>query len=212
MQTAAIIFKNDEAFIVFVKNGFVKRFEELGGKVKAVESYNGYPSDFRSTLLKIHAQNPEVLVILGYDESGFILKQAREMGISATLLGSDLFSSQAFFKNAGNAAAGSYFTFWKPDESTLSKQFLGNFKKEFGKEPEQILFTATGYDSMKMLSAAMKNCENSEDTDCVKKELKKIKNLPGLTGTLSMSQDNIVRTVREEMFVMEADGSFKPVK
>ncbi|MDP6670348.1 MAG: hypothetical protein QGI60_00855 [archaeon] len=42
------------------------------------------------------------------------------------------------------------------------------------------------------------------------KGLLEIKDMQGITGSLTMSSDGIVRTVEEKIFVMGADGSFRP--
>jgi len=207
-KKAAIISKNDEAFMEFVKKGFINKFAELGGELVSIESYSGYPSDFRSILQKTKEKEPEVIALVGFEEIGFVLKQAKELGINATFVGIDTSTSETFLRNAGNSAEGLYFSFWEPNDSEISTNFFKNFKKEFGKNPEQILFAATGYDAMNLLAEAMKNCADLQDVNCIKIELKKIENLKGLSGTLTMSQDNIVRSVAEKMYQMKSDGNY----
>jgi len=89
--------------------------------------------------------------------------------------------------------------------------FFKNYRTEFKKEPEQILFSVTGYDAMKLFAEAMKKCADPQDVNCIKIELKKIENLQGLSGTLTMDKNNIVRSVAEKMYQMRSDRNYTEV-
>lgn len=79
-KKAAVMYSTKDTFMVIVADVFTEKFESAGGEVM-VEEFNYDDSDFRTQLLKIKSENPEGLVILGHDEQGIIMKQARELGV-----------------------------------------------------------------------------------------------------------------------------------
>ncbi len=195
-QNVAIIYNNEDAFMSLVKDAFTVRFEELGGKIATAKAYTAETNDFRTMLLQIDSENINTLVVLGYDEAGFILRQAQEMGLNFTILGTDTFTSKNFLRNA-EGAEGAYFTSWH-SESEAYQQFLQRFTKQYGKAPEQPLFSAAGYDAVMVVAEAMRHGGTSGKA--LHDALYRVRELDGITGTLTMSPDGIVRSVREEMF------------
>ena len=203
-----IVFLNSEAFLILVKSAFKEKLESLGGKIGFEAAYGPNENDFRTIIEKAKGSELDALLVLGYDETGFLLRQARELGFEKQFLGIDLFASKQFLANAGGAAEGAIFTFWQPDSSKESREFSRVFEEKFNEAPREILFASTGFDAMSAVAFAMKN--NGISTGSIKKGLLAIKDLKGLAGSLTMSPDGIVRTVKEEIFVMEADNSFHP--
>ncbi|MBW2991334.1 ABC transporter substrate-binding protein [Candidatus Woesearchaeota archaeon] len=191
----------EDAFMALVREGFMPRYEELGGEILVDEEFDFSTTDFRSILLKADYADVDTLIVLGYDESGFLLRQAEEIGFDFTFVGSDMFSSQNFRDNAGGAEQGAYFTFWNPPNSPEYKSFLSRYKAIHGEEPHEILFSAIGYDALHVLASAMSKSDLS--TDAIKNQLYRVKDFKGLSGTLTMSGDGIVRSVKESIFRIE---------
>ena len=90
VKNVAIYSDNSSDYSKGLAASFKKDFEAAGGKIVAEESYIAKDTDFRSTLTRIKAANPEFIFIPGYyEEVGLIVKQAREMGIDVPLMGAD---------------------------------------------------------------------------------------------------------------------------
>jgi len=69
---------------------FATKFTALGGTIVAEEYYTRGDTDFRGPLTRVKAVRPQVLFIPGYySDAGPLARQARELGIQATLLGGD---------------------------------------------------------------------------------------------------------------------------
>jgi ABC-type branched-subunit amino acid transport system substrate-binding protein len=125
----------------------------------------------------------------------------------------DTTSTETFYRNSGGAAKGMYFSFWEPKNKELSENFLAEFNKKFGGTPELYLFSATGYDTVQIVGSAIGKCASSNYTDqCIKEKLYATSNYSGLTGELAMSPDGIVRTVKEEIFVLDEDANYHKFK
>lgn len=190
-KTIGVLYNNVDPFILLV----VESFKQKAGDAQIiVEQYQPEDKDFRTQLAKL--KEVDALLIIGFDEAGLAAKQARELGIKAHLLGIDTVLSKSYKNNAGPAYEGMYFTSWTPSDKEQYASFVERYKSKFGEEPQQILFAATGYDAAKTLFSAL-------DKD-VKSELASLQS-QGLTGTLTMSQDGIVRSVQEQMHQIQ-DG------
>ena len=89
-KTAALYIENSSDYAKGLGKFFQEQFTKNGGTIVAQEAYLQKDTDFKATLTKIKAQNPDVVFVPGYyQEVGLIIKQAREMGITAPFLGGD---------------------------------------------------------------------------------------------------------------------------
>jgi branched-chain amino acid transport system substrate-binding protein len=94
-KTAVIIKDNSSDYAKGLAENFKKTFEAAGGKVVAEEGYVAKDKDFNAVLTKIKGQSFDVIFLPGYyEEAGLIIKQARDLGITAPVLGADGFDSQ----------------------------------------------------------------------------------------------------------------------
>jgi len=65
-----------------------QKFQEYGGVISAVESFEKDGADFRSSITKILQANPQAVYVYGYGKSnGLIVKQLRESGYSKYIWG-----------------------------------------------------------------------------------------------------------------------------
>ncbi|HZW88433.1 MAG TPA: ABC transporter substrate-binding protein, partial [Myxococcaceae bacterium] len=104
-ERVAMLVDQKSAYSVGLAKVFSDRFGALGGKVVAEEAYAKGDSDFRSQLTRAKAARPEVLFIPGYySDVGPMARQARELGIQATLLGGDGVDSGGRLAQLGGSA------------------------------------------------------------------------------------------------------------
>lgn len=197
----AVISNQEDPFIELLQSSFEEKYD---GQIEISEKYTFATKDFRTVLLKIKNADVDTVVVLGWDESGLIFRQAKELGLDLTFLSIDTVTSELFLKNAGGGEEGTYFTNWDAS-GQLYQKFENKFVAKFGELPQQPLFSATGYDALLTVAEAMRN--GGVNGKSLQQELYAIKNMQGITGTLTMSPDGIVRTVEEEMFQIR-DGKF----
>ncbi len=191
-QKVAVIY-NLDPLTSLIESAFEARFEELGGEITLVEGYIDASHDFRTQLVK--SQDADAIVVIGFDETGFIFRQHEELGMNQTKIAMDTVTSENFLKNAGSSAEGIYFSSW--DATGKDYQVLA---KKVSKAPDQPLFTAAGYDAMMFVAKAMKSSEPLHDAMYST-------SMKGVTGDLIMSPDGVVRTVSEEMYQVQ-EGKF----
>jgi len=191
VEDVGIIINLDDPFPLLVKDAFEDKYT---GKVQE-EKYGFDTKDYRTILTKLSSY--EYIVLLGWEETGRIVKQAIELGITTQFIGIDTFASEDFKENTFNNYEGLLFAFWQgSEENTIYNEMISNYNTKFGRGPENILFMTTGYDAMTVLKEALRNCE--EDVDCVNDKLRNdTKNLEGATGLITIDSDGIIRSIKE---------------
>lgn len=170
---------------------FKATFEELGGEIIAEEGYVGKDKDFNAILTSIKGKDFDVIFIPGYyQEAGLIIKQARDLGIDAPVLGADGFDSPVLLELAGEEALNDvYYSnhYSSLDEDPLVKDFIAAYKEKMGVEPNA--FNALGYDLGKYIADAIDRAD-SNDTEAIKNALAGTKGFVGVTGTFDMGEDH----------------------
>jgi branched-chain amino acid transport system substrate-binding protein len=152
-DTAAILQRNDD-YGIGLATGFASAFERAGGKIVSAASYSSGTADFRDELVKIRDLAPSVAFLPGYDQdTGLILKQARELGITSTFIGSDGSYALRLLDVAGTAAEGSYYTMVTL-ASRANDRFDAVYKAKFGVESQG--YAAYAYDALLTIAQAMR--------------------------------------------------------
>ena len=145
-------------------------------------------TDFKATLTKIKAQNPDVVFVPGYyQEVGMIVKQARELGLMVPILGGDGWDSAKLPDIAGAQALNNTFfsNHYSPDDNSQTvKAFVEAYKKEYNQTPDA--FAALAYDATMMVIEAMKTA-NSADPVKIKDALAKTKDYTAVSGLISLN-------------------------
>ncbi|WP_370876192.1 ABC transporter substrate-binding protein [Neobacillus ginsengisoli] len=192
VKSAAIFADSASDYAKGLAASFKKTFEKAGGKIVTEEAYVAKDTDFRSTLTRIKAKNPEFIFIPGYyEEVGLIIKQARELGITVPFMGADGWDSPKLVELAGaNALNNTYITnhYSSEDPDKKIQTFVTTFKeKNNGESPNA--FNALGYDSIYLLADAIKRA-GSTDPSKIKDALEKTKNLSLVTGIVTIDKDH----------------------
>jgi branched-chain amino acid transport system substrate-binding protein len=165
---------------------FERKFTEMGGKIVAQETYTKGSTDFRSQLTAIKRAQPDGIYIPGYyNDIGLIARQARELGITAKLMGGDGWDSDKLFELGGAAVEGSYFSnHYSPDDpNPRIQKFIADYKAAFGSVPDSL--AALGYDAAMVAFDAIKRAP-SFDRAAVRDAIAATKNFPGVTGTITL--------------------------
>ena len=89
-KTAVIYLDSSTDYSKSLAEVFKNKFEALGGKVVMQEAFVAKDQDFKAALTNIKTANADVIYIPAYyEEVGKIVKQARELGITQPILGTD---------------------------------------------------------------------------------------------------------------------------
>ncbi len=182
-QRAAVLYDVASAYNRDIAEVFRQVFSEGGGEVVAFETYTTGESDYRPQLARIRASGATVLFLPNYDnELPAQVEQAREVGIDATLLGSDAWSTLS--PDVRAALEGSFFTTgWSRNLANAQSQaFVKAFRETYGREPNDI--SATAYDSVGLLLHAIQT-QGKFDAESIRAGLAATSGYAGVTGTIS---------------------------
>jgi branched-chain amino acid transport system substrate-binding protein len=204
-KTAVIIKDNSNDYSKGLAASFDAQFTANGGTIVGEEAYAKGERNFNSILTKIKGQSFDVIYLPGYyEEAGPAIKQARELGITAPILGADGYDSPKLAEAAGAGLTDVYFTnhYSSADTDPKVVEFIAAFNKANGEDPNA--FNALGYDTMKFVADAVSRA--SELTGpAVKDAMAATKDFAGVTGTFSVDPETH-NPVKSIVFIGYKDG------
>jgi branched-chain amino acid transport system substrate-binding protein len=206
-KTAAVLYDVASEYNKGIAEFFKKSFEKMGGQVVAFESYTKDDKDFSSQLTEIKAANPDVLFLPNYyNEVPLQAQQARRLGITCPLIGSDSWGSSELLSLGGKDLEGGFFsTHYAPDIATpKAHEFIKDYEAKYGKKPDDV--AALTYDSGQLLLAAIAKA-GSLDRQKVRDALATISEFEGVTGTMKFSGTG--DPVKSAVIIQIKDGKFK---
>lgn len=163
---------------------FKEKFEADGGQVVMEEAFLAKDQDFKAALTKIQTANADVIFVPAYyEEVGKIIKQARELGITAAILGTDGWDDSKVIDIAGkDALNNTYFCthYFEGDDEVQG--FIESYKKEYNNDPN--VFAALGYDAGKMIVNAIER--SGDDYSKIRDNIETITDLQVGTGKITM--------------------------
>ncbi|MEO0078440.1 MAG: ABC transporter substrate-binding protein [candidate division WOR-3 bacterium] len=187
-KTAAVMYDVGNDYSKGLADYFKVAFEQGGGRVTAFESYAKDDVDYSALLTKVKQSSPDVLFIPDYyNKVGLIAKQARQLGLQATLLGGDGWDSPEMVKIAGDAILGGYFTnHYSPDDPRPEVQaWVRKYEAKYGQRPDAL--ATLGYDAALLLIEALKNAPNVRP-DEIKVALQGIRDFPCVSGRITFDE------------------------
>ncbi len=137
-------------------NVFERKLRELGITPLVREKWNRGDKDFTAQLLKVKEAKVDALLTWGLAaEIALIAKQARQLGITAPLLGGTGLATPKFLELGGQAVEGTLVTMlFVPDLPEPRVQaFVRRYEARFGRRPDT--FAAQAYDSAYLLARAL---------------------------------------------------------
>ena len=202
LKKAVLMVDNSSDYSKGLAAFFKEAFTKGGGSILSEEAYLQKDQDFKAVLTKLKSMNAEVIYVPGYyEEVGKIVKQARELGITAPIIGGDGWDSPKLVELGGAPALNNtFFTnhYSVDDNSPASKAFVEAYKKEYGQNPDAL--AVLGYDAAKLLIDALQRA-NSLDKAKIQAALATTKAYPAITGatTLNATHDAVKSAVIIEM-------------
>lgn len=187
---------------------FVERFTELGGSITYSQGYSLEETDYRTSLVKIRASNPDA-VYLGFFGTllGRVIKQAREEQLRQQLLSVYESDDPAMLGVAGEAAEGLLFYTPEPTSPSEARQnFIEAFRRRYGYTPG--ILGANAYDATTLLAKALAKCR--KNAQCAREALHSESDYEGASGKISIESDGgatkeyTLKTIKEGKVVIAA--------
>ncbi len=153
-KTAAILFDNTNDYSKGLTASFTEKFEAIGGKIVASESYVTGDTDFNAQITKIKGFKPDVLFIPDYYSTvSLIAKTVRSQGMKIPMLGADGWDE--IVNNAGDEVLNCFYSnhYSTDSEDAEVQAFISAYKAKYGETPNAL--AALGYDSAYMIADAI---------------------------------------------------------
>jgi branched-chain amino acid transport system substrate-binding protein len=167
----------------------MKHFPGLGGKVLGADGIEADSSDVRAQLTKVKAASPDIIFApVHYTEGGAMLRQARELAVPGTVVGTDGGFDPQLIKIAGPAAEGSYWCtigWGDPTTKQVTDEFVKRYKGKYGEQPG--VYSGLYYDAAKVVAHAMAEAKSITGPG-IKRALYQVKNYKGATGITSFDR------------------------
>lgn len=205
-KTVAVLYDVASEYNKGIAEFFKKDFEATGGKVVAFESYTKGDMDFSAQLTKIKAANPDVLFLPNYyNEVPLQAQQARRLGLTSAIIGSDSWGSDELLKLGGKDLEGCFFsTHYAPDIATEKAQkFIKDYETKYGKKPDDV--AALTYDAGNLLLAAIAKA-GVPDRQKVRDALATIAEFDGVTGKMMFKGTG--DPIKSAVILQIKDGKF----
>ena len=223
INKVAVITEAGDDYSAGLGTYFVKAFQELGGEVVEL-SYQTNETDFSGTMANLASQGIEAIFApTSIETAPFIIKQAREAGITGSILAADTWDDVSIIQRvteAGASVEGIYLStfFIEGDETNpAANEFATGFKAWLKEDPARITdnseseeisaVTACGYDAYMAVYYALQAAQ-STDGEALRDALAALEVKGLVTGDLKFDENGdavknyaVVKTPTENGFV-----------
>ena len=210
LKRFAFLYPVNNDYGVGLREYIMKALKAKGGQVLADLSYTEKSDvDFRGQLTRIKAANVEAIFVTGYyTEAGLIAQQARELGITAPLLGGDGWDSDQTVQIGKQAVEGCYFSnHYSPDEDRpevkkVVETYKAMYRNPDGSPKVPDAMAVLGYDSMKLMADAIKRANSTEGRK-IRDALAATKDFPGASGAITIDEN---RNAKKAIVILRIEG------
>ena len=158
------IIDDRSAFGQGLADEFGKEAKKLGLNVVGQEFTTDKSMDFNAILTRLKGKSPEVIFFGGYaPQGGPMLRQLKQLGVNAKLLGGDTLCSPEMAKIAGAAVNDTVFCAQGGaviDKTAGGPGFKARFKQKFNADAD--VYAPYFYDGVMVLAAAMQKAGSSD--------------------------------------------------
>jgi ABC-type branched-subunit amino acid transport system substrate-binding protein len=210
---SAVIISSSTTEHLRISRAFSQRFEDLGGKIVAIEYFRSRDKDFGEYIRDIKrivlGAEPDSAYYVNQDgdtidldiipvhlDCVFVTGDSRQLrqlipqinfyNLRGAYLGSDGWGDESIFKLGDNVTRQAVFT--SPFlESTLSEEYLKlstAYDSRYGSRPKRL--SSLGYDAMTLVLKSFD--KDNIDRNSISKTLKTIKNYIGASGNISFGE------------------------
>lgn len=192
-------------------DSFQRGFETHGGSILSMIDYKHHQERFDDLVLRAREADPEIVFLPGHDESGAILREAREAGLHRVFLGGDGWEAKSFFDRAGKALENGYYcTHWTEEVGTQSsREFVSLYQQRYPQKGPPLGAAALAFDAVMLIAESMERAGTTEPR-AIQKALARTRGFEGVTGSLSF--DRFGDPIKEAVIMALSNGGVRYVK
>lgn len=186
----AAIISEQSAFASDLRDFFVDNYNKLGGEVVSSEGFGQGSRDFRTQILKVIGNRPDILVLNpnGPESGVALLKQLRQLGYKGPLVG-NFFGGSSQVQKTSEAEGMIYVADPTFSESPLKQKVFVAYKQKYGVEPDLPWPVGARYDAVYILEQAITAV--GDDPTALMNYLHNMpKDFTGIIGTYRFNKNN----------------------
>ena len=191
-----------------VAEEFAKAVKASGGKIEDTQFTTDKATDFTAILTAVKAKKPDVIFFGGMDAvAGPMIRQMKQLGISAKFVGGDGICSSELPKLAGGAMADGQVVCAEAggvegQQKVGMDKFKEDYKKKFGIDVQ--VYSPYVYDAVGVMVAAMVKA-GSADPKVYLPVLAKTTDYKGVTGMISFDEKGDVKNGALTLYTYKGD-------
>ena len=183
-----------------------KSMNAAGAKEAVFDAYTPGEKDYSAVVSRLKQAGVSVIYVGGYHtESALIIRQAKEQGMKATLVGGDALVTKEFFQVAGAASEGTLMTFSPdPRKNAVAAKVVKAFADKKIDPEGYVLYT---YATIQIWAEAVAKAK-SADSKKVAKALKATGAWPSVLGPVTFDKKGDVTSGAYVMYIWDAKGNY----
>ena len=214
-KTAAVITQLGDDYSTGLGSFFETAFKDLTGDPNSIvesQTFQQNQADFNAILQNIKAKNPDVIFApSSITTAPLIIQQARDIGITAPIMGGDTWENATIIENAGEKSEGivlsTFFDEGLADSSPITKDFVEGYTEYLaGREASIPAVAALGYDAYMVALDAIERAGSTEGA-AIRDALAATADFEGVTGTINFDENGdalknmaVIKTVMDGKF------------
>jgi branched-chain amino acid transport system substrate-binding protein len=184
MKSAVVVYRDDASGSSF-KDSFVKKFQDLGGRILDIQGHQPNVVSFQSIITKISKVSADIIFVASWGpEVALFAKQSKELGLKKQIITYETFNSPKVLEIAGNSAEGVIFCSPQFNENSNDIRISELREKVLQKynQVEVNYYIAAHYDAFMLIMSAI--AEGNKKGDAIRSYLANLKLYEGITGTM----------------------------
>jgi branched-chain amino acid transport system substrate-binding protein len=182
---------------------FAEKFVEYGGEIVGQETYTGTDTDFSAILTKVADSGAEVLYLPDYyNVVNLVAAQAKQLGITAVMMGGDGWDSADL--DLAAADGGYYSNHYSPDDTRdIVVDWVAKYNEKYGSTPDALATLA--YDATNLLLAAIEKA-GVDDPTAVAAAMESLK-YEAVSGEITFDAEH--NPIKSAVVLQVKDGAIK---
>ncbi len=206
LEQVAVLYDSADEFTASAYNTISDVLTDEGIEVVAEETFETTDTDFSAQLTSVLEADPDAVILSALPGATVpLVKQARELGIDAPIVGGNAFNSPVLIGMLESAAEGLIVggAWSAAADTTGNAEFIATYTEKYGRAPDQ--FAAQAYTAAYLLDQAIRaDCDANREA--IKDNLGQILEYDSILGPISLDENGEV--TQEPVVQIIRDGAF----
>jgi branched-chain amino acid transport system substrate-binding protein len=184
-----VIVHSTDAFGAGGAKALTDALKGYGVEPVLTQGYTNNSQDFTPVVLAIKKSGADVIgsYMTNSQDVGIFAKQLRQLGVTATWIGSPSIVTDTAMKLAGDSLYNTYgIADFNPDANPAAKAYADAYRAAYKLEPD--VYSSWAYDAMNVIATAL-NAARSDKAEDIRKAIVGIKGWKGVEGTYNFDEN-----------------------